>query len=110
MIKIHTMLERGTHDLTITYYDKVQDNINQAIAIRQIDLNGVEDKRFIWRGIYRPEYPEPWASQQRAQGITLSDELTNTDYLGWNGVWNLQFSSPVFTWIHQIQGLGWIYD
>ena len=52
----------------------------------------------------------PWYYQQIEKGIILDDELTNIDYLGWPGTWTLDFTSPVFTWIHQIQSLGWIYD
>jgi hypothetical protein len=36
--------------------------------------------------------------------------LKNHTYLSWNGKWTLTFDVPVFTWIHRVQNLGWIYD
>ena len=65
----------------------------------------IQDPKFAWAGIYRPEYPEPWASEQ----TNLATELSSHTYLGWNGTWRLTFGVPVFTWIHQVQNLGWIY-
>jgi hypothetical protein len=29
--------------------------------------------------------------------------------MGWNGRWELNFRVPIFTWIHQLENLGWIY-
>ena len=31
-------------------------------------------------------------------------------YLGWNGRWVLEFETPVFTWIHRLEDLGWLYS
>lgn len=36
-------------------------------------------------------------------------EYTKPSYLGWNGMWKFQFEIPIFTWIHKLEGLGWIY-
>jgi hypothetical protein len=84
---------------TITGADK-------AVIIEKISLNDIDDPRFVWAGEYRPCYPEPWASEQS----NLDPVLKNHNYLGWNGKWTLTFDVPVFTWIHQTQDLGWIYD
>lgn len=110
VVKVQDMLRPGKHDLVISYQSKSHDDADQAIEIQQISINGVVDQRFVWRGVYCPVYPEPWASQQQQQGIQLFNTITNTNYLGWNGTWRLQFDSPVFTWIHGVQSLGWIYD
>lgn len=81
----------------------------EAVIIESVSFFGIEDSRFVWAGIYTPEYPEPWASQQKSKGAVLQTHLVNQDYLGWNGQWALTFDVPVFTWIHKIQNLGWIY-
>ncbi len=81
--------------------------ISKAVNIDRIIFNNIEDNRFIWAGEYCPEYPEPWYSEQTIKPDPL---LKNHTYLSWNGKWKLTFTVPVFTWIHQIQNLGWIYD
>ena len=83
----------------------VELNLDKAVVIENISFFGISDPRFIWAGEYRPNYPELWASQQK----NLQTVLKNHNYLGWNGKWTLTFDVPVFTWIHKIQNLGWIY-
>lgn len=108
--KYNTKLSTGTHVLDIQLLDKTNVDPIQAIKIARLSFNGIADSRFIWNGIYYPEYPEPWASEQYASGNILPLQLHNTDYLGWNGHWKLEFTSPVFTWIHKACALGWIYE
>jgi hypothetical protein len=82
----------------------------EAVVIDRISFFGISDPRFVWAGTYEPVYPEPWATQQRNAGVELAPRLTAHSYLGWPGKWTLTFTVPVFTWIHKIQNLGWIYD
>ena len=112
-IKTYTMdhpLDLGEHALWVKLESKTNADTtlteDQAIEISAVTVEGISADRFIWRGVYTPEYPEPWASQQ----AELSPEITNTNYLGWNGIWRLRFSVPVFRWIHEVEHLGWIYD
>lgn len=100
----------GINLLSISMVDKSPKDPDQAIRIRSLALGGIVDQRLIWQGQYRPCYPEPWASQQRRAGNNLSDVLGNTDYLGWNGIWQLEFTVPVYAWLHQSMNLGWLYD
>lgn len=86
-----------------------EQNLDTSVIIKSIDFFGISDPKFVWAGIYQPEYPEPWATQQRDLGVVLPPQITNCDCLGWNGKWTLTFNVPVFTWIHNIQQLGWIY-
>lgn len=77
-----------------------------AIVIDSIDFFGIHDPKFAWAGTYYPEYPELWADQQPTRPST---EIMGQTYLGWNGIYRLEFGIPVFTWMHQIRNLGWIY-
>lgn len=108
--EISRYLEKGDHALAIEMYDKPDLDGDQGLEISDLRLGGIYDRSFVWQGVYCPRYPEPWASQQRELGIDLHPELRNTDYLGWNGIWRLAFTAPIFTWIHRIENLGWIYD
>ena len=84
-------------------------NLDKAVVIESVDFFGIADPRFSWAGIYEPVYPEPWAQEQHDQGVALKRQLCPHTYLSWNGKWTLTFSVPVFTWIHKIQNLGWLY-
>ena len=84
-------------------------DLDKAVVIESVDFFGITDPRFAWAGIYEPVYPEPWAQEQHDHGVALKRQLYSHTYLSWNGKWTLTFSVPVFTWIHRIQNLGWIY-
>ena len=96
-----------TCQLIVELLDK-QDQ--EAVIIERVDFFGIQDPKFAWLGVYEPVYPEPWASQQRSQGVALNPQLTAHTYLSWPGKWTLTFTVPVFTWIHRVQNLGWIYS
>ena len=94
--------------LNKTDADTVPDKgLDKAVIIESVGFFGILDDRFIWLGEYCPEYPEPWYSEQTVKPAPL---LKNHTYLSWNGKWTLTFTVPVFTWIHGVQNLGWIYD
>lgn len=107
-------LPHGNYDITIEFLNKKNsDNVNgkdKAIRIDKIIFNNIESKKFVWQGIYQPIYPEPWLSQQKKLGKLHAPILTEQTYLGWNGIWRLTYSTPIFTWIHKIENLGWIYE
>jgi hypothetical protein len=105
-----TMLTPDVHCLKIIYDNKSKNDSTQAVLIKSIEFNNIQDKKFIWAGKYTPIYPEPWATEQRDQGQSLAPILSNTDYLGWAGTWSLEFTIPIFTWIHKIKNFGTIYD
>jgi hypothetical protein len=81
--------------------------LDKAIKIDFVSFFGIRDLRFVWAGQYTPVYPEPWFSEQQPRPNCT---VKNTTYLGWNGVWRLDFDVPVFTWIHQTQAHGWLYN
>jgi len=81
----------------------------EAVVVEAVNFFGIDDPKFAWAGVYEPEYPEPWATEQRDQGVVLKPQLCPHTYLGWPGKWTLTFTVPVFTWIHRVQNLGWIY-
>ena len=85
----------------------VEKNLDKAIIIDSISINGIADSRFVWAGEYRPDYPEPWFSQQQTVPPAV---LKNHNYLGWNGTWVINIQVPAFLWMHQVLGLGWVYD
>jgi hypothetical protein len=70
-------------------------NLDKAVVIESVSFFGITDPKFAWAGVYHPVDQDP---------------LSAHTYLSWNGTWTLRFDVPVFTWMHQVQDLGWIYQ
>ena len=87
--------------LKITHFAKADHDHDTAVIVKEIKFFGISDPRFVWAGVYYPEYPEHYPDK--------TYPLPGHGYLGWNGVYKLEFSVPVFTWIHKIKNFGWIY-
>ena len=103
-------------DLVVEFLNKQdsdtvpEHNLDKAVVIESVSFFGINDPKFVWAGVYEPRYPELWATEQQSHGVVLQKQLTNQSYMGWNGKWTLTFEVPVFTWIHKVQNLGWIYN
>lgn len=110
LIQCSHELALGPHIISVEHLDKDDLDPSTALRIDRVTINGITDPRFIWEATYQPCYPQLWFGQQTALGDQPKSQLKNTDYLGWNGIWRLEFTVPAFTWIHRIQNLGWIYD
>ena len=112
----YEFISNNTSTITVellnkTDVDSVPDKgLDKAVIIESVSFFGISDPKFAWAGVYEPKYPEPWASEQRNQGVVLMPHLSPHTYLGFNGKWTLTFSVPVFTWMHTVQDLGWIYN
>lgn len=108
-------LSSGDHCLTLIFDNKndhdtvPESGLDKAVVIAGIEFNHIQSPRFVWNGKYQPRYPQTWFQEQMLAGIIPPDVLENSTYLGWNGVWKLNFSVPIFTWIHCIENLGWIH-
>lgn len=116
MFLIDRTVNSGPSWLSIVFHNKrpsdtvVEKNLDKAVIIDRVAFNGIESLDFVWQGLYTPVYHEEWYHQQISQGTVPDKILKYHNYLGWNGEWKLTFSVPIFTWIHQVQNLGWIYD
>lgn len=93
--------------LEVVFLNKPELDNSMSVSIDSVEFFGISDPKFAWQGVYTPRYPEPWYSEQL---IKPKKELPGATHLGWNGAWRLNFTVPVFTWMHQVQNLGWIYQ
>lgn len=92
--------------LTVEHFDKLDTDPTTAVEIQCISFFGISDPKFVWAGVYCPRYPVLWYEQQIEKP---HHTLAGQSYLGWNGTYQLDFSVPVFEWIHKTLNLGWIY-
>lgn len=92
----------GTARLSIEHYDKAELDPTTALIIEEIKFNGISGAKFIYQGVYYPCYPPHLRDKNSI--------LPHQNYLSWNGFWHLDFTLPIYTWIHKVENLGWIYD
>jgi len=104
--KFNKELAAGPLNITVEMLNKSDTDGTTAVIIKDVMLNSIKDQKFAWSGIYYPKYPTQWASTQ----TDLRESITAATYLGWNGRWELSMTVPIFTWIHQTRGLGWIFE
>lgn len=109
-IHLDRHLALGDHSLILRFQNKVYKpypaDTDMAVLLHQVTVQHLPDN-FVYVGRYVPQYPEPWRSEQLFQGSPLPDQLMS-DYLGWNGDWQLNFSTPIYPWIHRSLNLGWL--
>lgn len=85
----------------VHHVDKQDSDPSTAVEIVSVSFFDITDPKFVWAGVYTPHYPAH---------LTGPRELPGQHYLGWNGTWELEFSVPVFSWMHQKLNLGWLYQ
>jgi hypothetical protein len=105
----HECEEGKDHELTIkrSGKDKGQTVINdkgdilkdQLLHIKNIEIDEIDIGALVYEGVYTPEYPEPWATQQRESGVELPESFKNVTKMGHNGVWQFSFQSPFYVWL-----------
>jgi hypothetical protein len=92
----------GTVDLSIEHYDKAELDPTTALIIDQIRFNEIISPKFVYQGVYYPAYPKHLINNEKV--------ISHQNYLSWNGTWRLEFTLPIYIWIHKTLDLGWIYD
>lgn len=92
----------STARLLIEQYGKLDLDPSTALIIDEIKFNSISSHKFVYQGTYYPNYPKHL--------LDSDSVLPHQNYLSWNGVWQLDFTVPIYTWIHKTLDLGWIYD
>ena len=72
---------------------------DQLLHIKYISIDEIDIGALVYEGEYTPEYPEPWATQQRESGNELKDSFKNVTEMGFNGEWKFKFGSPFYMWL-----------
>ena len=72
---------------------------DQLLHIKSIEIDEIDIGALVYEGVYTPEYPEPWATQQREAGRELEKSFKNVTQMGHNGTWSFKFESPFYMWL-----------
>tara|TARA_R110000851_G_scaffold75043_1_gene165521 strand:+ start:193 stop:675 length:483 start_codon:yes stop_codon:yes gene_type:complete len=72
---------------------------DQMLHIKDIEIDEINLGAMVYDGKYSPEYPEPWATQQREAGVELRESFKNVTQMGHDGKWRLKFESPFYMWL-----------
>ena len=72
---------------------------DQLLHIKYIEIDEIDIGPLVYEGVYTPQYPEPWASQQHEAGNDLQDSFKNVTQMGFNGTWSFKFESPFYMWL-----------
>lgn len=107
-LKISRYFVHGDHKFWLTFNNKnyndcrLSENLDMAVEIHSVTFEGMTLDRFKWAGFFYPDYPLDYPDKQPV--------IKSATYLGWNGRWELPFTTPIFTWIHRLENLGWLYE
>ena len=72
---------------------------DQSLHIKSIEIDEIDLGALVYEGVYTPEYPEPWATQQREAGTELPESFKNVTSMGHDGTWKFKFESPFYMWL-----------
>ena len=71
----------------------------QLLRLDSIIADSIDLHKMCYSSRFFPEYPEPWASEQKELGNHLPQYQTGWIEWGWNGIWVLEFDTPFYTWL-----------
>ena len=72
---------------------------DQLLCIKRIEIDEIDIGALVFEGLYKPTYPEPWATQQKEAGNELPESFKNVKQMGHNGTWTFKFASPFYMWL-----------
>ncbi len=71
---------------------------DQTLSINNIIVNRIPLEKLLYLGVFYPDYPEPWHTEQKELGIELPTSMTYHNKLFHNGRWILNFEMPIHVW------------
>jgi hypothetical protein len=98
-------LVKGKHELTIDFFNKLENDPDTAVEINYVRIESFTLESLLWNNKYYPRYPKHLLEQKK-----LPEFYQSSTYMGWNGIWQFEFEVPIFTWIHKLENVGWIFD
>jgi len=106
VVSTQTLELEKTHHLTIKRLGKTVDCPEQTCKVMDIKIDNTSVRDLVYHtSLYYPEYPEPWATEQKKSGIELEYPVIGETIFGHNGVWCFEFFSPFYQYlINKVKG------
>lgn len=103
---VKTLELNQTHCIKIIRTGKDNKFTEQTCRVLDISIDDISIRDLVYHtSVYYPEYPEPWASEQKAQGIELEYPVFGETIFGHNGIWEFNFNSPFYEFlINKVKG------
>lgn len=96
-------LQPGSHQLIIERKQATSADPTQLIEIKGFTIDSIDlDQLILKQSQFKPEYPEPWATEQTTKGVELESVIPYETVLGHNGIWTVQFESPFYPFIIKV--------
>lgn len=90
-------------DVTDGYIRIIRSNhdekTHQVCHLSGLKIDSIDLTRIMNHSRFLPKYPEIWHMEQTQQGIHWPDHHNGWTSWGWNGVWELVYQTPVYTWL-----------
>ena len=93
------IINRSGKNVTQTKIEDGKIVKDQLLHIKSIEIDEIDIGGLVYEGVYKPEYPEPWATQQTEAGNKPPETLKNVTQMGHNGTWTFTFESPFYMWL-----------
>ena len=93
------VIERSGKDIRQTVIKNGEIAKDQLLYIKSLEIDEIDIGALVSEAVYTPEYPEPWATQQKQAGKELPESFKNVTAIGHNGRWELSFQSPFYMWL-----------
>ena len=93
------VINRSGKDTRQTVVEDEKITKDQLLHIKSIEIDEIDIGSLLYEGVYKPTYPEPWATQQAEAGNKLPETLKNVTQMGHNGTWTFSFKSPFYMWL-----------
>lgn len=71
----------------------------QVLKLKEVSADGIDLNKILNHSRFYPQYPEPWYSEQIAQGIECPEFHYGWLEWGWNGTWQLSYATPFYDWL-----------
>jgi sortase (surface protein transpeptidase) len=97
--KYELLLNRQGKDIFQTVVENGEIKKDQLLHIKSLEIDDIDISSLVYEGVYTPQYPQPWANEQKQKGKELPKTLKNVTQMGHNGTWAFTFTSPFYMWL-----------
>jgi hypothetical protein len=73
---------------------------DMLLNVDSIEIDDISLGFLLWtHSKYFPNYPKSYIEYNKASGAELPESVLNCVNMGWNGSWQIPFTSPFFVWL-----------